>query len=85
MVRLHNRRDGAGKTMMITQLGQPRRSGHLFMDALDGVAVAVSSEENDRHVANLTEPSASLDTFAASFEIDVHQHNVRQIAHCPQP
>jgi len=38
------------------------------MNALDGIAVGVCSDEDDRYVAYLAKPSGSLDSFAPSFK-----------------
>jgi hypothetical protein len=55
---------------------------YLFVDALDGVVVRVSGDEDDRCLAYLAKPPSDLDPFAASSEIDVHQDNIGLIAHC---
>ena len=52
------------------------------MDALDSVAVSVSSNEDDRYIAFLSKRPSGLDSFAASFEIDVHQNNVGLVGPC---
>jgi hypothetical protein len=71
VVRRNNRRYGVGKAFTIDRLGQHRCSRYLFVDALDGVAVRIPGDEDDRCLAHLVQPPSDLDPFAASFEIDV--------------
>jgi hypothetical protein len=54
------------------------------MDALDGVAVRASGDEDDRNVGYLSEPSSGPDPVAATLEINVHQDDIGLIAHCKQ-
>ena len=54
------------------------------MDTLDGIAVGVCSDEDDGYVAHFAKPSGSLDPFAASLQINVHQDDIWQIFHCLQ-
>ena len=49
---------------------QHRCVRHLFVDALDGVAVRVSANEDNRGLAHRAKPSGDLNPFAASFEIE---------------
>ena len=67
----------------MTGFGTPR-SRHRCVNALDGVAITVSSAKNDRHLAYLSKPLSGLDPFAASFKANVHQDNIGLIFHCTQ-
>ena len=77
-----NLRHGGGEKVIIRSFGQHRCVRHLFVDALDGVAVRVSANKDNRGLAHRMKPSGDLNPFAASFEIDVHQDNIGLIAHC---
>src|SRR5262245_27723302 len=44
-----------------------------IQEALDGIWVGISSDEDNRYVAEFSKPSSKLNTFTAPFEIDVHQ------------
>src|SRR6266508_2496787 len=77
-------RDGLGKAGTMDRLMQHWSASDLLMDALDGVVVTVPGDEDDRHVAYLSKPPSGLNAFAASFETNVHQNNIRLIAHCKQ-
>jgi hypothetical protein len=71
--------------VVVVPVGQHRRARHLLVDAVDGVGVSVSGDEDDnRYVAYLSEPPRGLDPFAASFEIYVRQDNIGRILHCLQ-
>ena len=50
----HDRLYGVGKAVAPNWLRQNRGSWYHFMDALDSVAVSVSSNEDDRYVAFLS-------------------------------
>src|SRR6478672_11906719 len=54
---------------------------HLLMMRSTVSGVGVCGDENDRYVAYLAEPSSGLDALAASFEINVHQDNIRRVLH----
>jgi hypothetical protein len=78
----HDRRHGIAKAVMPYGLGQHRRSWDHLVDARDGVAVSVSGDEDNRHVACLSKSPSGLDPFAVPFEINVHQDNMGSIGHC---
>jgi hypothetical protein len=61
-----------GKAVTIDRLRQHWRSRYTFMDALDGSAISIASDENDSCVAYLSKPPCDLNPFAASFETNVH-------------
>ncbi len=71
VVRLDSLHHGVGEVVKKHGLRQHGRVRDLFVDTLNGVAVEVSGDENDRHVAYLSKPPSSLDPFAASFETNV--------------
>ena len=74
----------ASKALAIEWLCDDRGAGHLFMDAVDRIVVGVCSDEDDGYIAYLAKPSSSLDPFAASFEINIHQDDIGRILHCLQ-
>ena len=71
-----NRRHGARKAVAIDRFGQHRCSRYRFVDALDGIAVRVPSDEDDRRLPYFAKPPGDLDPFAATFEIDIHQDDI---------
>src|SRR5680860_741293 len=76
-----HRRHGIGKAVAIDRLGEHWGSRDLLMDALDGIAVSVSGDEDNRRVAYFAKPSSDFDPLAASFERNVHQNDIRLVAH----
>jgi hypothetical protein len=56
---------GCGKVVVIRQFGQHTSSRDLLMDALDGVAISISGDEDDRCLAYLAKPPSDLDPFEA--------------------
>jgi hypothetical protein len=79
-----NLRHGLGKAVKKDRLRQHWSARDLLMDALDGGAVSVSGDEDDRCVAYLSKPPSGLDPLAASFKANVHQDNIGLIFHCTQ-
>ncbi len=73
---------GSGKAAAINRFGEHTSIRDLLMDALDGVGVRISGNENDRGITYTVKPPSDLNPFAASFEINVHQHNIGLIGHC---
>jgi hypothetical protein len=60
------------KAVSINRFGQHWCSRYLFLNAIDGVAIRVSGNEDDRGLAYLIKPPSDLNPFTPSFEINVH-------------
>ena len=51
------------------------------MNARDGIVLGVYSYKDNAYLANLAKPSGSLDPFAPSIKIYIHQDNIGLILH----
>jgi hypothetical protein len=51
-------------------------------DALKRVAITVTSDEQDRDVAGVMQPLGGLGSFAAFFEIEIHQYEIGLPTRC---